>query len=119
MPKYLLILRGAAATGQHQSPGELQQLTARFEAWAGRLMAEGRLIDGTQLAPGEGRVLAVTGGRVQASGGPYGAPEQRIAGLHLLQADDYEHAVSLCRDHPELSTGGSVEIRRLDSMAQQ
>lgn len=118
MPKFLLILRGDPDTWQHQTPAEIQLLIERFEAWAGRLMGEGRFLDGKKLADGEGRVLARSGAGVRVTDGPFGETKELVGGFHLVEADDYEHAVRLCADHPELSIGGSVEIRRLDPMGQ-
>lgn len=97
---------------------EIEQLIARFEAWAGNLMAESRFLDGKKLADGEGKVIAQSGDTVRVTDGPYGETKELVGGFHLIEADSYEHAVLLCRDHPELSIGGSVEIRRLDPMGQ-
>jgi hypothetical protein len=118
MPKFLLILRGDPETWRHQTQAEVQGLIERFEAWAGRLMGEGRFLDGKKLADGEGRVLALSGGTVKVTDGPFGETKELVGGVHLIEADDYEHAVRLCMDHPELSIRGSVEIRRLDAMGQ-
>jgi hypothetical protein len=118
MPKFLLILRGDPDTWRHQTPTEIEDLIGRFEAWAGRLMAEGRFLDGKKLADGEGRVLVKTGGTVRVTDGPYGETKELVGGIHLLEARDYEHAVRLCSDHPELSIRGSLEIRRLDPIGQ-
>lgn len=118
MPKFLLILRGDPDTWRHQTPDEIQALIERFEAWAGALMGEGRFLDGKKLADGEGRVLEREGTTVKVTDGPYGETKELVGGFHLLEADDYDHAVRLCRNHPELSIRGSVEIRRLDPMGQ-
>ncbi len=116
MPKFLLILRGDPDAWRHQPPEQIQQLISRFEGWAGRLMGESRFLDGKKLADGEGRVLLREGATVRVTDGPFGETKDLVGGFHLLEADSYEHAVELCRDHPELSIDGSVEIRRLDPM---
>lgn len=118
MPKFLLILRGDPDVWRHQGQAELQALIERFEAWAGRLMGERRFLDGKKLADGEGRVLARDGGTVRVTDGPYGESKELVGGFHVIEADDYEHAVRLCQDHPELSIRGTVEIRRLDPMGE-
>ena len=118
MPKFLLILRGDPDAWRHQGRGEIQNLIERFEAWAGRLMAERRFLDGKKLADGEGRVLVRAGDTVRVTDGPFGESKELVGGFHVIEADDYEHAVKLCQDHPELSIRGSVEIRRLDPMGQ-
>ncbi|MDO8348874.1 MAG: YciI family protein [Planctomycetota bacterium] len=118
MPKFLLILRGDPQAWCNQRPAEIENLIARFESWAGRLMAERRFLDGKKLADGEGRVIVREGQTVRVTDGPYGETKELVGGFHLIEADSYEHAVRLCEDHPELSIRGSVEIRRLDPMGQ-
>jgi hypothetical protein len=116
MPKFLLILRGDPDEWRNQSAADVQRLVEKFEAWAGNLMAQGRFLDGRKLADGEGRVLQRGRDRVQVTDGPYGETKELVGGVHLIEADSYEHAAELCRDHPELDIAGTVEIRRLDSM---
>ncbi|MCB9885123.1 MAG: hypothetical protein H6838_06495 [Planctomycetes bacterium] len=116
MPKFLLILRGDPDVWQHRDAAQMQELVECFEAWAGRLMAERRFLDGKKLADGDGRVIARDASGVKVSDGPYGETKELVGGFHLIEADSYEHAVELCQDHPELTIGGTVEIRRLDPM---
>ena len=116
MPKFLLILRGDPAAWQRRSPDEIQAVIAAFETWAGRLMGEGRFLDGKKLADGEGRVLRRDGSVLQVSDGPFGETKELVGGVHLIEADSYDHVVELCRQHPELDIDGTVEIRRLDPM---
>lgn len=118
MPKFLLILRGDPDAWRHQGAAEIQSLIERFEAWAGRLMTERRFLDGKKLADGEGRVLVRHGDTVRVTDGPFGESKELVGGFHVIEATDYDHAVRLCQDHPELSIRGSVEIRRLDPMGQ-
>ncbi len=118
MPKFLLVLRGDPDIWRQRPAAEIQALIERFERWAGGLMAERRFLDGKKLADGEGRVIVRDGDTVRITDGPYGEAKEIVGGFHLLEARDYDHAVELCRDHPELSIAGSVEIRRLDPMGQ-
>lgn len=118
MPKFLLILRGDPETWRHLAPDQIQALIGEFESWAGKLMAEGRFVDGRKLADGHGRVLTGKPGKAVVTDGPYGETKEIVGGFHLIEADSYEHAVELCRDHPELGLNGTVEIRQLDLMGQ-
>jgi hypothetical protein len=117
VPKYLVILRSDPDQWRQKDARAIEDLVARFEAWAGELMAHGRYLDGHKVADGEGRVLQRRGDTVQVASGTFGQRSEVIGGCHLIEADDYEHAVRLCREHPELLIGGSVEIRRLDTFA--
>ena len=119
MPRFLLILRGDPDEWQHGSPAEIQALIEKFELWAGGLMAAGRFLDGKKLSDGEGRVLARRASRLEVRDGPFAETKELIGGIHLIEADSYEHAVELCADHPQFAIGGTVEIRRLDTMGQE
>ena len=119
MPKFLLVLRGDPDAWRSKPPAEIELIIADFEAWAGRLMTGRRFLDGRKLADAEGKVLVRAGDTVRVTDGPYGETKELVGGFHLIEADSYEHAVALCRDHPELSIGGSVEIRRLDPMGEE
>ncbi|MFM1872628.1 MAG: hypothetical protein RL398_2050 [Planctomycetota bacterium] len=114
MPKFLLILRGDPATWRARDKSAVLESVERFEAWAGRLLGERRFVDGKKLADGEGCVLR--GDKVEH--GPFGAGAEVVRGYHVIEADDYEHAVRLCVEHPELADGGTVEVRRLASMGE-
>jgi hypothetical protein len=116
MPKYLLILRGDPDAWRHAGPEQIQKVIEHFESWAGKLMAQGRFVDGKKLADGHGRVIERRSGKAVVTDGPYGETKEIVGGFHLISADNYEHAVELCRDHPELGLAGTVEIRELDSM---
>lgn len=118
MPRFLLVLRGDPDRWRHRPAVEIDALIREFESWAGRLMGDSRFLDGKKLADAEGRVLVREGDTVKVTDGPFGETKELVGGFHLIEADSYEDAVELCRDHPELGIGGSVEIRRLDPMGQ-
>ncbi|MBL8751831.1 MAG: transcription initiation protein [Planctomycetes bacterium] len=118
MAKFLLVLRGDPEVWRQRPPDEVQALIEHFERWAGGLMGERRFLDGKKLADGEGRLLVRAGTEVRITDGPFGETKEVVGGFHLIEARDYDHAVELCRTHPNLSIQGSVEIRRLDPMGQ-
>lgn len=119
MPKFLMILRSDPLLHQRRDPEARQAALLAFEAWAGRLLAERRFVDGKKLGDGDGdgadgRVMRGADGRVEVAAGPFGSGEAVVRGFAVLEADDYEHAVALCESHPDLAAGGTLELRRLD-----
>lgn len=116
MPKFLLILRSDASLHQRRDAAARQAALVAFEAWAGRLLAERRFVDGKRLDDdqGAGRVLHGGGVRPQVEDGPFGHGADVVRGFSVIEADDYEHAVTLCESHPDLAGGGTLELRRLD-----
>ena len=114
MPRFLLILRSDPVDWRDRSPAEIQGVIEAFERWAGQRMAEGSWIDGKKLCDDQGRVLQKHGGSLRVTDGPYGETKEIVGGIHILQADSFDHAVEMCREHPEFGIAGTVEIRRLE-----
>jgi hypothetical protein len=119
MPHFMVILRADPAQYMHLSPEQIQGLLERFNAWGGKLAALGRIKDGKKLTDEGGRVLEQSGGRVAVKDGPYGETKEIVGGVYFITATDYDHAVELCRDQPNLSLpGGTLEIREVDWMGE-
>lgn len=114
MPDYLVILRADPATFDGLSSEAFAALAARFEAWAGPLLAEGRFLAGSKLRTDGGRCLVRRADRLQVRDGPFGETKEMVGGYHVISADDYGHAVELCTRHPNVTElGGCLEIREL------
>ena len=119
MPHFMVILRADPAQYMHLSPEQIQDLLERFNAWGGKLAAQGRIKDGKKLTDEGGRVLEQRSGRVAVKDGPYGETKEIVGGVYFITANDYDHAVELCRDQPNLSLpGGTLEIREVDWMGE-
>lgn len=115
MPRFMLVLRSDASTNYSSfSPAEMQRIIEKFRAWSARLAEAGRLVDGRKLTDAGGRVL-VPGDELVVRDGPYAETKEVIGGFYVITADDYDHAIELCTDHPNLEFG-SVEIRQVDDI---
>lgn len=120
MTHYMLILRSDPAAYATISPAEIQGLLEKFNAWGAKMAAQGRIRDGKKLTDEGGRVLHNQNGRLVVKDGPFGETKEVVGGVYFITADDYDHAVELCRDQPNLEfQGGSIEIRELDWMGQE
>ena len=119
MAKFVLLLRSETVDYGAWSPEDLQKLLERFNNWAGSFAAEGKLESGEKLTDGMGRVITGLGKKQNVTDGPFGETKEVIGGFYVINADDYDHAVELCRDQPNLELGGTVEIREVDSMGQE
>jgi len=67
MTKFMLILRGDTTVDYSQyTPDDMQKVIAGYEAWAGKLAADGLLQDGKKLTDEGGKVMVPDGkGRVR------------------------------------------------------
>ena len=119
MPKYVLLLRSESVDYGSWSPEDVQKLIEKFTAWAGKLAAEGHLVSGEKLTDLAGKVITGLGRKQKVTDGPFGETKEVVGGFYIIQADDYDHAVELSRDQPNLELGGTVEIREIDSLGEE
>ena len=66
-----------------------------------------------------GKVISGLGRKQKVTDGPFGETKEVIGGFYIINADDYDHAVELCKDQPNLELGGTVEIREVDALAEE
>lgn len=116
MAKFMLILRDDPSQYAAYSPQQFQELIAKYQAWAEQLAAAGRIDQGRKLSDEGGKVLRKSGGQLAVKDGPFNEAKEVVGGFYIITADDYAHAVELCRNHPAYLTNGSVEIRAVDFM---
>lgn len=119
MTQYMLILRASIEMDYSQiTPADMQKVIEGYEKWAGGLAAEGRLKGGQKLTDEGGKVMhPQSDGSVTTKDGPYVETKEVVGGYYVIQADSYDHAVELCKGHPNFKFG-TVEIRELDFMGQ-
>src|SRR3979490_2329398 len=101
MDSYLLLLHGTRLT-PNMSPEEIQAITSRYKAWAGRLHEAGRLAGTNKLEDRTGRVLRGQGAEMRITDGPFAETKDVVAGYFLIQAESYEDAVAWTKDSPHL-----------------
>lgn len=95
------------------SPEEMQAIIQRYVDWRKRVEAGGRHVVGHKLRDREGRVVRRSGETVRVTDGPYAEAREVIGGLFVLEARDYDEAVSLSSDCPHLDFG-TIEIREIE-----
>lgn len=120
MARFMLLMLDSAenmAAWSAMSADEMQAAIGEYSAWADRLAEQGRLLGGEKLRDGSGRVLRGTGTNQRMMDGPYTETKELIGGYFIVEADDYEHAVQLAADCPQLAHGGTVEVREIEEMA--
>ncbi len=104
--EYLVICRGARF-GESLSPEDIQNAMKQFHAWFERMIDQGKIRSGRQLAPG-GKILS---GRKAVTDGPFTESKEGIAGYWFIQAPSLEEAVEIAKGDPLLDYGHTFEIR--------
>lgn len=115
MNQYLLLLHETPADYHHLSPAQLQELVARYRAWAGEMAQRGLLVAGEKLADDGGRHLRLAGGAPLAIDGPYAEAKDVVGGLFIIKADGDAEAERLAAGCPHLHGRNWIEVRRIDA----
>ena len=110
MPQYLLLLHEDPAHVASHGPEEMQRILDRYLAWSGELRAANRIRGGEKLRDEGGRHIRA-GGAV--TDGPYVEGKEVLGGFFVIEAADYDDAVSVARECPHLAHGW-VEVREID-----
>ncbi len=108
MAKFLFVYRSDAEQEQQQpSPEQMQEIMANWGRWFGEL-GQAVLDTGDGLIP-TGKLIrgdAVTDG-------PFIEAKEIVGGYSVIEAKDYDQAVTFGKACPVVAEGGSVEIREL------
>lgn len=108
MSEFILLFRQPDLDRSAMSPAELEAITKRWQAWAGGIAAQGKLVgSGVQLAT-EGNVLRADG---LITDGPYVEVKERLGSFLIVRAASLADATALAYGCPALDRQGSVEIR--------
>jgi hypothetical protein len=114
MPQYALLLRDEPAFFAGLSAEEVQKLMQKYGDWRRSLGKQ--ITGGHKLKDGEGRVLQKQNGKPSMTDGPYAEAKEVMAGLFVLEADNYDQAVELAKTCPHMEYG-SIEVRAIERTA--
>ncbi len=112
MEKFMLLFQGAMPTEQ-PSPQQMEETMGKWFAWINKLAQSGKYDSGEALLP-TGKVLK--GSHKNVTDGPFTEGKEIIGGYFIVNANDYDEAVSLCEDYPDYATGGTVIVRQIQKI---
>ncbi|GAA0763588.1 YciI family protein [Ideonella azotifigens] len=112
--QYLLLLHETPARYADMSADEMQEIVARYAAWAQQMAEQGHLAGGEKLVDDGGRQLRLVNGRPVATDGPYAEAHDVIGGTFVLKAESDAQAEALAATCPHLNGGNWIELRRID-----
>jgi len=114
MSRFLLLLRDEPSTFAHLSPAEMQAIIQKYIAWGNGLRESGRLIGSDKLTDG-GRVTRQAGEKTMVTDGPFTEAREVVGGFYMIQAKDYDEAMTVVHDCPHLAFG-SIEVRQIEEL---
>jgi hypothetical protein len=111
LPRYVLFLYQTPAL--EPTPEARAARVAEYGAWAREIRSAGHLVAGEKLAD-QGVVLEGPGGTSRAVPAHVGPDNVSLSGYFVIQAADWEEALSVARACPHLRHGGSIAVRPID-----
>jgi len=112
MEKFMFIFHGGISPTS--SPEEMQANMGKWMAWIDKLAKDNRYVSGEPLLPG-GKLVTGTNGK-SVTDGPYTEGKEIVGGFFILNAKDYEDALSLTKDYPDYDKGGKIQVRQIMKM---
>ena len=112
--QYMLLLHESTTFNSALSPGEIQQIIARYQQWSAKVAQSGKLVAGQKLRDDVGRQLTRGAEGLVVRDGPFAEAKEVIGGYFLIQANDLDEAQSICADCPHLDLGGRIELREIE-----
>ena len=93
------------------SPEQMQANMGKWMGWIEKLSKDGRYVAGEPLLPG-GKLVTGTNGK-SVTDGPYTEGKEIVGGFFIVNAKDYDDALSLTKDYPDYETGGKIQVRQI------
>ncbi len=115
MEKFMFIFQGPVDKDPHFSPEEMQAHMGLWMAWIDKLAKAGKYVSGEPLLPG-GKI--VKGSIKGVTDGPYAEGKEVVGGFFIVNAENYDDAISLCADYPGFEYGGAIQVRQVMKMEQ-
>ena len=111
MEKFMLLFWNQATSEESfmkQSPEEMQAEMAKWNAWIGGLVAQGKFVGSEALLP-HGKTVS---GKAQiVTDGPFSEAKEVVGGYALVTAANLDEAVALANGCPMFESDGRVEVR--------
>jgi hypothetical protein len=109
MKEFLLVFRrDLSQEASQMSPDKMQTLMKAWQDWMASLAALNKLgSPGKRLAT-EGKVVKTNN---VVTDGPYVEVKEAVVGYCFVNANDIDEAADLAKECPNLTMGGTVEVR--------
>ena len=110
MKEYLLVFRAVEGANRRETASAAANMEL-WKNWIGSIAQQGKFLGGQPLQAG-GRLMT-TGGVTDA---PFAEGKEVLNGYVMINAADYDEAVSLSKGCPIFADNGSLEVREMAKM---
>lgn len=112
MEKFMFIFHGGQM--DTMTPDEMQAHMSKWMTWVHELRAQNRYVGGDPLLPGGKLVVGKKGKSV--TDGPYTEGKEVVGGYLVIRASNFDEAVAISKDCPELDIDGTIQVRQVMPM---
>ncbi len=118
MSQFMLLLYDDPSSYADLTPETMQKIVQEYGAWAAKMQAEGRLVEGSKLTDEGGRRMTTRGESIEVTDGPFAESKEVLGGYFVIRAEGYEKAVALARECPHAKYGCRIDVRMVDSVGE-
>ncbi len=110
MKQFMMLFFGPYYHELNMTPEETQQMMQKWFDWVDKLKAKDLYIAGDPLTPD---AKTVRGKNPVVTDGPFAETKELVGGYFIIKANSLEQAAELAKDCPDLTLGGTVEVREI------
>jgi hypothetical protein len=110
MAKFMFLLHESPSDFSEVSAEEIEQIINEYMAWSNALAEQGKMLGGEKLKDEGRKSLAMRGGSLRITDGPFTEAKEIIGGFFLIDAENYDEAVKIAETCPHLKYGGRIEL---------
>lgn len=116
MARFVVMLTEDPSYWAKFTPEQMGDVIKQYVAWGMKMHATRRIKVGHKLVDEGGKRLQQQRGKLKVTDGPYAESHEVVGGFYVLEADSYDHCVTLLAGHPHLAHGQRVDLRAIEEM---
>jgi len=116
MAQYMLLLNHEPDRYDGIPHDEMMNIIKDYVAWVEQQVAAGIYLGGEKLSLDAGKTLSSANGTVEVHDSPFAELPEVLGGYMVIEAEDYDAAVEIARQHPHLVHNTNLHIRRLEKV---
>lgn len=117
MAKFVFMLPHAPDRYTKLGEAEMIEVMTDYIGWVEQMSAAGKFVGGEKLLDEGGKIVTNRSGAIEVHDGPFTEVAEILGGYMVIEAEDYDEAVSIARSHPHMKHNETIHVRRTDPSA--
>ena len=115
--RYMLLIYSDEKALAGRTPEQVAAKNQEWSAYAGAMQAAGKLVSGDPLSSiSTATTVRLQNGSAMITDGPFAETKEQLGGYFIVDAANLDDALDWAKKMPNLSEGGSVEVRSIPEM---